>query len=482
MQASNKTSQRLPVLVLGAGCAGLTAALELVNRGFPVVLIEKNETVGGLAGSVHYRGNIYEYGPHVFHSTDLRLKKKIMQLMGNELIEFKRTIKIKFRGKYFEFPLSMREVMFNLPVSTVLKTSLCLMAHIPSRFGEKLANETCESILKRTYGDVLYRLFFKDYITRVWGIPPSELSPVFATQRIPRLGLVGLFVKLKNALLGNKESKSKKSYLVEKAEGKLYTTHQGFPLIMRRMGEAFAQKGGVLLLGSAVCQLNFSKNKITSVDYRTNNNDIMRIECSGIVNTLPINKAVEMMPERESSPEIETAISELDFRAVVFVGLLIRKPRVLPASFMYFREHSFNRITDYSHFGLHIRPPGHTILVSESTCSVTDRTWSDKAYIKDSVIKDLVREGLIEEDDIEDACVFRYRYAYPIYKLGFEKHLSHLVDFIEGMENAVTTGRQGRFQYINTHVVMKTSEEAVQRLIKKRLVQLDQETSTVIHS
>jgi protoporphyrinogen oxidase len=49
-----------PVLIIGAGPAGLTAAYELMKRGIPSIIVEKSKVVGGLAQTVRYKG--YHFG------------------------------------------------------------------------------------------------------------------------------------------------------------------------------------------------------------------------------------------------------------------------------------------------------------------------------------------------------------------------------------------------------------------------------------
>ena len=54
------------VLVIGAGPAGLTAGYELTTRGVPVVILEKDSDVGGLARTVEYKGFRFDIGGHRF--------------------------------------------------------------------------------------------------------------------------------------------------------------------------------------------------------------------------------------------------------------------------------------------------------------------------------------------------------------------------------------------------------------------------------
>src|SRR5947209_1456969 len=47
----NKEITQSDVIIIGAGLAGLSAAIELQKAGFQVLIIEKNQTPGGLCGT-----------------------------------------------------------------------------------------------------------------------------------------------------------------------------------------------------------------------------------------------------------------------------------------------------------------------------------------------------------------------------------------------------------------------------------------------
>lgn len=55
----------MKVAVVGAGYAGLAAAIELVKAGFPVTLFEANRIAGGRARRVEYRGTLLDNGQHL---------------------------------------------------------------------------------------------------------------------------------------------------------------------------------------------------------------------------------------------------------------------------------------------------------------------------------------------------------------------------------------------------------------------------------
>ena len=167
-------TQSPPTIILGAGCAGLAAAYRLRKKGRDVVVIEAEDHAGGLAGGIRIQGSVYEYGPHIFHTTDPEILADVKELMGAELLPYKRTIQIKFLGNYFQFPLSIPDVLQKLPLLTVLHAALSFAYWFVRGALVRPEVESSETVLKRYYGDVLYRLFFRDYITRVWGIGPRR--------------------------------------------------------------------------------------------------------------------------------------------------------------------------------------------------------------------------------------------------------------------------------------------------------------------
>src|SRR5215213_1387136 len=60
-----------PVVVIGAGLAGLSAACYLTGRGYDVTVVEREEVPGGRAGVLHRDGFSFDTGPTVLTMRDL---------------------------------------------------------------------------------------------------------------------------------------------------------------------------------------------------------------------------------------------------------------------------------------------------------------------------------------------------------------------------------------------------------------------------
>jgi protoporphyrinogen oxidase len=333
-------------------------------------------------------------------------------------------------------------------------------------------NTDSEVLLLGYYGKSLYELFFKNYIYNVWGIYPKDFSSKFAEQRIPK---ISASIFLNRILLHKKVKFSKKTVkdFVENVDGELFTTKEGYRGITERIINYIKKNGVYFHLNSRVTGLDVKDDMIKKIllnsplePYNNKKTFINFDDLVGVVNTIPINELVLMINTNKLPEEIIEAAHGLHFRSIVFVGLLINKPKVLPVSFIYFREHSFNRIYDSSYFGHDTYTTDTTILVAEISSSGNDRWWEDEDYCRKMVLQDLLRENIISKHDVLEVHVYKYKYGYPIYTKGYEKKLGSILSYINKIKNLQTAGRQGLFQYINGHIAIQTGFDAAEEIIK----------------
>jgi protoporphyrinogen oxidase len=253
---------------------------------------------------------------------------------------------------------------------------------------------------------------------------------------------------------------------VENVEGELFTTRKGFSLICEAFADEYVRLGGEVRLRSSVVRVDVAGRRCRSVTYRDATGAEREEPCDWFVSTLPIDVMPGML-HPPAEPELLASSRELRFRAIVFVGLLVKRSGVLPASFMYFRDKSFNRITDLTRFKVEVRPAGATILVAEITCQPGDEAWRDEEGTARRVIAELAGDGLLTEADVLESHVFKAEHGYPIYRVGYEQHLASVLAGIARYENLFTIGRQGRFAYVNTHVAMKMGYDLARQIAQR---------------
>ncbi len=83
------------------------------------------------------------------------------------------------------------------------------------------------------------------------------------------------------------------------------------------------------------------------------------------------------------------------------------------------------------------------------------------------MVRDLEAEGLLQGRDIVEVHLVRAEEAYPVFDLGFEEHQALLTEQVEGLHNALSTGRQGAFCYPNMHTAMRMGADAAEDFIAR---------------
>lgn len=95
-------------IIIGAGPAGLTAAIELQRRtGIRPILIEAVAQVGGLSRTVRYKGNRMDIGGHRFFSKSDRVMQWWLDLMPVEADETKNGA-LRYQGQRRAVPENTR--------------------------------------------------------------------------------------------------------------------------------------------------------------------------------------------------------------------------------------------------------------------------------------------------------------------------------------------------------------------------------------
>ena len=106
------------ISVLGAGPAGLAAAHYLSSRGVPLTVLEMNDYVGGLCRTTDRNGFKFDLGGHRWFTKNKDLHEWFLKLMEGELVTVQRTSRIYFGGQYYDYPISIKNVIGNAGLFT----------------------------------------------------------------------------------------------------------------------------------------------------------------------------------------------------------------------------------------------------------------------------------------------------------------------------------------------------------------------------
>ena len=103
-----------PIVIIGAGPAGLTAAYLLAKHGRPVVVLESDEVVGGISRTARYKEFRFDIGGHRFFTKIKRVESLWHELLGEEFIEVPRLSRILYSGTFFNYPLKASNALKGL--------------------------------------------------------------------------------------------------------------------------------------------------------------------------------------------------------------------------------------------------------------------------------------------------------------------------------------------------------------------------------
>ena len=446
---------RRHTVILGAGIAGLSAALNASKAGHQVTVIEKENAIGGLCNSFRDDGFLFEKGPHLLHPSS----EKTLPTFHRLCHEFKGTIRkiekktlINFNNAYFRHPLQLLDSLSKLPPREFLRCSLSFIdSFIRLHFGIPKHNDNnFAGFVANRFGDQFYHIFFAPYTYRSWGINPTELSASLANIRVPIIRLRKLFFEnLINPFLRTRNDFE----LQHTPERSLWNLEGGgIQLLVNSLNDQLLRKGNVnIVLNSAIHKITVFQNGKYMVDYfRANSHH--SVECSQLITTIKPSDFVKLVYPKPDA-EILRKISALKFRGLLFVFLKICKDRVFHtgAQWVYFADPAlvFTRVTEFKNIDPSFAMPGYTGLCLECPTFPDDHIWNmSEEQLIAACIEGLAKYRLINKQQVIPSRILRTDMAYPIYDLDWKENRKALLDFYDSL-GVKGIGRAGSFFYAN---------------------------------
>ena len=433
-----------PVVIIGAGPAGLAAGYELINRNICPVILERAGIVGGIARTESYRDFFFDIGGHRFFTKNEEINRLWEELLGDDFIRVNRLSRIFYRGKYFNYPLRPANALFNLgPVESLL----ILVSYCRARLSPSPEENSFEEWIINRFGERLYRTFFKTYTEKVWGIPCSEIRADWAAQRIKGLSLL---VAVSNALFGGQQSKS----LIEQ----FFYPKFGPGMMWKSFMDRIVAGNGEVRLNSEVSSIHHNTTMITAVEY-SDGNTTGKLAPGHCISSLPISRLVKLFTPQPPA-EILSAANQLSYRAFIIVVLIIDIPTLFPDQWLYIHSPKVKvgRIQNFKNWSSFMVPDqSKTSIGMEYFCNENDQTWNmQDNELVETATREMVELGLGEKTQVIDSYVVRQSHAYPVYDSEYKKNLQVIRNYLENFSNLQTIGRSGMHRYNNMDHSMQT--------------------------
>ena len=443
------SSPDTPVVVIGAGPAGLTAGYLLAGLGRPVLVLEADEQVGGLAKTVVRDGYRFDLGGHRFFTKSAEVDALWHEMLGEELLLRPRLSRIYWNERFLDYPLSPRDVVRKLgplELGRVLGSYLAALAR--RRGGE----ETLEQWVSNRFGRRLFELFFRTYTEKVWGVPASEIRAEWAAQRIKGLSLS---TAVRDALFGNGGVKS----LIRE----FHYPRLGPGQMWEAMAARICELGGEVRTGIPVESIQLDGDRVVSISAAGE-----ELDCEHVISSLPLRTLAAIARPGPTGPALAAA-EALGYRDFLTVALVLRGADLFPDNWVYVHDPAVKvgRIQNFRSWSPWMVPdPEKTCIGLEYFCFEGDELWSSSDdRLVELAASELERLGLGSRHRLERGYVVRVPKAYPVYDGDYAGRLAAVRSWLDHIENLQQVGRNGLHRYNNSDHSMLTAIRAVENLV-----------------
>lgn len=442
------------IVVIGGGPAGLTAGREMLKFGHHPIVVEKASRVGGLACTVNYKGFHFDMGGHRFFTKVDEVNKIWQEVLGGEFLRRPRLSRIFYNNRFFHYPLKPFNALLGLGVWQAI---LVILSYLRWQVRPHRQEDTFEQWVTNRFGYRLFSIFFKTYTEKVWGIPCSELRAEWAAQRIKGLSLrtvlLTMFLKPRHAI----------KTLIEEFD----YPRLGPGMMWEAVAAEIEEKGGHVRLDSDVVRICRTADRIDAlVVARAGREET--ISGTDFISSMPVSELILKLSPPVPVPVAEAA-RRLTYRDFLTVCLIVRKRDLFPDNWIYVHSATVNvgRIQNFANWSPDMVPDhSKSSLGLEYFCAEGDTLWNTP---DDELIAMAAREletiGLATRADVEDGCVFRVPKAYPVYDATYADCMVRVREFVDGLENLQTVGRNGLHRYNNQDHAMLTGILAVRNLV-----------------
>jgi protoporphyrinogen oxidase len=219
-------------IIIGAGPAGLTAALEFL-RGTEIqpVVLEATEEIGGISRTIRYKGNRMDIGGHRFFSKSDRVMQWWLELMPPAAEgELPDTVEISYQGKRHrvEVPADLPEeppLRGMGPLTVVTDTEIADVedeeileehGHTATVVTPEPESDDLVMLVRPRKSRIYYLRKFFDYPIKLTGSTIANLGPV----RMVKIGISYVWARVRPI----KEEKSLEDFLINRFGRELYLT------------------------------------------------------------------------------------------------------------------------------------------------------------------------------------------------------------------------------------------------------------------
>lgn len=439
-----------PVIIIGAGPAGLTAGYELLKHNLKSVVLEQASQVGGISRTETYKDYYFDIGGHRFFTKVGEVQAIWKEILADDFIQVPRLSRIYYDGKFYDYPLSIFKTLNNLGFKqSLLVLQSYLAAKLRKKLNPEFKAETFEEWVIDCFGKKLYQMFFKTYTEKVWGIPCNQIRADWAAQRIQNMSLKRVVL---NSVFGSQNAKS----LIQEFD----YPRLGPGMMWSRCQKLLEEKGSTVNLNTKVVRVEHKNNRVDRVIAKQGDRTI-EYEGDNFINSMPISALVHRLDPLPPEEVLEAA-KGLKYRDFLIVSLIINREYIFPDNWLYIHSPEFQvgRIQNFKNWSPQMVPDANkTCLGMEYFCNQGENLWEmEDSDLIELASAELIKLNLgVQPGEVEDGCIIRQVKAYPVYDGEYRAHLQVLQNYLLNFQNLQSVGRNGMHRYNNQDHSMLTA-------------------------
>ena len=404
-------------IILGAGISGLGAAYSLRQKGETPLVLEKDETYGGLCGCFTIDGFTFDRFVHLSFAKDERVlnifntsAKQVITHIPNPYNIYNRKW-IKHPAQNNLYPLSAEEK------SLIIKDFLSRPNNVEA---DKIDNY--EQWLRIQFGNYFAEHFPMKYTKKYWMCEAKELETRWVGQRIYQ-------PSVEEVIKGSQTADTPVTYYAKEMR---YPASGGYRQFFSLLAE-----GTDIRYGKEVTNIDTTKKTVKTSDNTT-------YHFTRLISTLPLNLYPSLMP---GMPEdIKTAARMLKATSGYHVSIALKTRDIPPYLWWYIYDEDIlaARVYSPSLKSPNNAPEGCSSLQMEVYCAENAFTEQE---LKERTVGKLIEMGIIKEEDILFTHIGFEAYANVIFDKNIyvcrEKVRKYLIS--QGIE---PIGRFGEWGYL----------------------------------
>ncbi|MEI6454493.1 MAG: NAD(P)/FAD-dependent oxidoreductase [Actinomycetes bacterium] len=453
----DSTSTPGPIVIIGAGPAGLTAAYQAVKAGDKVIVLEGQRVVGGISQTAERGGWRFDIGGHRFFTKVQPVEDLWHEILPDEdFLMRPRMSRIFYQGKYYDYPLKAMNALKNLGI---FEAVLCVLSYGWAQVRPPKDQSNYENWLVARFGKRLYRTFFETYTEKVWGVPVKEMPADWAAQRVKGLSMGNAIM---NALLPKRNQKEITSLIEEFQYPKF-----GPGMMWERCRDLIVERGGVVEMKTRVEKIHLEGGKAVAVSVVDREGNKRRIEAAQVISTMPMNHLAQAF-EPSAPAAVMQAGKDLHYRDFLTIALVVPEDKGFPDNWIYIHspEVHVGRIQNFGSWSPFLVQEGKTCLGLEYFVFEGDELWnsSDEDLIELGK-RELELLNLVDASDVQEGYVVRMPKAYPYYDSTYTQNVDRIRAFLASeASNVYPVGRNGMHKYNNQDHSMYTAMLTIENL------------------